>query len=547
MPSDTFRMRKKAICISLALALAIASGGCERGPAGPSPRPSDPPPETLPISKTDVPLSVETGFLATQIVKYLPSPLAQGKQSFNLPISVITLTPTKILIDVPRDIVHQEMRKESRTVWIAAGLLGIPIPQIIWEDKLITWTEHIVDHVESWVDKPINSVIKHDVDLEYWVGLVSLSLSAGDPGKINITADFDFKIKADVDVTVLGQKVSVKGVTQAGYDEPMPRVEVTLPVSLQLEDGGKIKVTRGAWNLKWLKPCNLTALNISAESIMDLPFVKDNIHSAVDSALDKLPQEFDINAQLDKAWNAASSPIKLVDPVWLVLNPKAFDFGQIKIIKNASGNFLQVQASFASTPKVVLGAQPQTVAAPRPPLKVASEANAFNLNLRGMFSLEEVEKKVNTFFQTNPVEHLEVSLVKLFGVDNELFVEVHFTKPTRAKVFLHGHPKYDAQPDELAVDDLDFTEESEHFLLDVAVDILHGPLKGALAKIIRSSSTGRLSTLTSTVSDLNKTISPEFSMTGKLDKPSVLGIYVTRTDVVVDANAQGNIQLHLGP
>ena len=86
--------------------------------------------------------------------------------------------------------------------------------------------------------------------------------------------------------------------------------------------------------------------------------------------------------------------------------------------------------------------------------------------------MDEMEKKTNTFFQANPIEHLEVSQIRLFGVDNELFVELHFTKPLQAKVFLHGHPKYDFPPDELAVDDLDFREKSQHFLLNAAVDIV---------------------------------------------------------------------------
>jgi hypothetical protein len=540
-------MTKKLRWRVVALILAIAITGCEQGPSRPAAHASDPPPEALPLSKVDVAISVESGFLAKQITKQLPSPIAQGKQSFNLPISVVTLTPTKFLVDVPRAIVRSRIERVPVRVQVGVSLLlGVPIFETRMVDRTVTWTENVVDHVEQLVDKPVNSVIKHNVDLEYWIGLVSLGLSAGDPGKINITADFDFKIKADVDATLLGQKVSVNGITYAGYDEPMPRVEVTVPVSIQLEDGGKIKITRDNWNLKWLRPCNLTALNISAESIMDLPFVKDNIKSSVDSALDKLPREFDVNAPLDQAWNIASSPIKLVDSVWLVLNPNAFDVGQFAVFKNPTGSFLQVQASLTSRPKVVMGSQPSALIASRPPLKVASEANSFDLNLRGVLSLDEMEKKINNFFQTNPIEHLTVSQIKLFGVDNELFVELHFAKPIRAKVFLRGHPKYDVQPDELAVDDLDFTIESEHFLLEAAVDILHGPLKGALAESIRSSSKGHFSKITNSVSNLNRTINSDASITGTLDKLSVLGIYVTQTDVVVDANAEGNVQLHLG-
>jgi hypothetical protein len=313
-----------------------------------------------------------------------------------------------------------------------------------------------------------------------------------------------------------------------------------------MENGGKIKVTKGDWHLTWIRPCNLTALKISAESIMNLPFLKDNIHSSIDSALDRLPKEFDVNAPLDKAWNAGSTPIRLGSDLWLLLKPKAFNLGQIDISSTPSDSFLEVQASLTSTPKVVLGTQPQTMIAPRPPLNIAPEANTFTLNLRGVLALDEMENKINTLFQTNPIERLELSQIKLFGVDNELFIELHITKPIQAKVFLHGHPEYDVPRDELALDDLDFTEEAKHFLLNAGVDILHGPLKDGLAHAIRSSSKGRLSTLINRVSDLNRNLSSVASITGTLKKYSVLGIYVTRTDVVVDANAQGNVQLRLG-
>jgi hypothetical protein len=169
--------------------------------------------------------------------------------------------------------------------------------------------------------------------------------------------------------------------------------------------------------------------------------------------------------------NAASSPIKLVDPVWLVLNPKTFDLGQIAIIKNPSGGFLHVQAVLTSTPKVALGSQPPAVTTPRPPLNVASEANAFHLNLRGLLSLDEMEKKTNTFFQANPIEHLEVSQIRLFGVDNGQFVgwEIVFRMAMKENFRLEWLREVKFY--EKLVDDLDFTEESQHFLLNAAVDI----------------------------------------------------------------------------
>ena len=121
-----FRMNKKAPWIVLVLTMIVAGGGyflwqasCERGPVGPLPRPSDPPPETLPLSQVDVPISIETGFLATEITKQLPSPLAQGKESINLPISVAIMTPIRIF-DAPRD----EIRKRIDQVPVEEQVIG---------------------------------------------------------------------------------------------------------------------------------------------------------------------------------------------------------------------------------------------------------------------------------------------------------------------------------------------------------------------------------------------------------------------------------------
>ena len=50
-------------------------------------------------------------------------------------------------------------------------------------DKLTTWTERVTDQVGHLIDSPVNSVIKHDIDMEYWVGLVFLHLSSELPEK----------------------------------------------------------------------------------------------------------------------------------------------------------------------------------------------------------------------------------------------------------------------------------------------------------------------------------------------------------------------------
>jgi hypothetical protein len=131
--------------------LNVAGGSCEQGPQGPSPRAPDPPPEILPLSKVDVPISVETAFLSTQITKHLPTPLARGTQSVDVSINLVTMTHERIF-DPPRQALRSRIDHIPTRAKIGLSLLGVPIFHTIIVDKLVQWTEIVPDTVGHLVD-----------------------------------------------------------------------------------------------------------------------------------------------------------------------------------------------------------------------------------------------------------------------------------------------------------------------------------------------------------------------------------------------------------
>ncbi|MEJ7677619.1 MAG: hypothetical protein WKG06_07075 [Segetibacter sp.] len=57
----------------------------------------------------------------------------------------------------------------------------------------------------------------------------------------------------------------------------MAQLEATLISKVDLGDDGKLILSDKNWELRWNKACNLTALDMSVESLMNLPFIKSII------------------------------------------------------------------------------------------------------------------------------------------------------------------------------------------------------------------------------------------------------------------------------
>ena len=48
---------------------------------------------------------------------------------------------------------------------------------------------------------------------------------------------------------------------------------------------GDLVVTSKGWSMKWIRPCNITAIQLNVEALLDLPGVREQVKAAMDEAL----------------------------------------------------------------------------------------------------------------------------------------------------------------------------------------------------------------------------------------------------------------------
>jgi hypothetical protein len=296
---------------------------------------------------------------------------------------------------------------------------------------------------------------------------------------------------ATVDVVVsakLDSPLVKTDLASCGVDEPPARIKLSVWGAVSIRSDGSLVLQRQGDRLDWLRPCNLTALNIPADSMLRLPVVKQLIDEKLNAALDRLPTSYSFRPLLESAWATLSQRIRIADEIWLVLEPTGLAVTQ----PDGAGKVVSIVASITAHPRIVYGKEPSSSPQPLPEISLEVPADRrFVIEVPGALSLAAANERLRRALVGghNVSGHpVEVQDAAVYGrSDGTAVVAVTISSPVSATLYLAGTPFFDRDSDTIGLSGLDYTAQTRTVLSNVAEFLLHDVLRDVIRSAARFS------------------------------------------------------------
>ena len=180
------------------------------------------------------------------------------------------------------------------------------------------------------------------------------------------------------------------GVASCGerVGEPLPAVDFTLRGTLSWGDDAKVRFLPLPWELKWVRPCELTAFRVRLEDIMDLPVLRSRVQGAITQAVQRIPDAIRIRPLAEQAWTQLQKPRAVLPGVWLVSRPESLSLGPL----SGSGKILRTSIVLVARPALTDSVQASDTGRALPPLRVDPFADGgFHLEAQAAVPLATID------------------------------------------------------------------------------------------------------------------------------------------------------------
>ena len=426
-------------CLLLALGLA----GCASNQI-PAP-PNQPDPVLLPAvepSTISIPVTVDLDLLGAEVVKRLPSPLVQGSVVRDLRINI---NPDE-----------------------AAAANGEPACSVTSLTCLADRASSSLGHINIDYTAPVQSQIDYSA---YLRGL-QMNMQGN---AFTVTAQIEFSVAARVK-----SSLTQFGIASCGINEAMPKIEFTLPGTVNWTPAGDLQIVPGNWSMRWLRPCNITAFQFNVETLLDLPGVRDKVGRAIDGAITGNLHNVGLRTALNQVWPLLNEPREIQDGVWLLLGPEKISFGDIV----GSGRMVSSGVVVRAHPQVVSGPKPQVVIPPVPAPEHLPTGEGFHIALWGDIGLDKANELLNQKLAGKPLtagSHTGViDKIRLYGSGDKAVLGLTLSEPIQGEIFALAKPVFDIEKNELHFQDVDFTLASSSLMARSADWMLHGSLRQSI-------------------------------------------------------------------
>lgn len=298
--------------------------------------------------------------------------------------------------------------------------------------------------------------------------------------QFTVTTQIEFSVG-----TRINSSLTQFGVASCGINEPMPKIEFTLPGTVNWDADGDLTVTPGKWTMKWLKPCNITAFKLNVETLLNLPGIRGKVEDAITTAISTNLKQYGIKAALNKAWPLLNEPKQVEDGVWLMLNPDKVGFADI----TGNGRTVTTAITVKARPYVTSGQKPKVKLPPVPDPERLPLTEGFHIALLGDITLDKVNQLLNQRLAGKPFDAngrtILIDKLQVYGSGNKAVIGITLTKPIQGEIYALAHPVFDVDKNEVRFEDLDFTLDTSSMLAKTANWMLHDSVRNTLAQKAR--------------------------------------------------------------
>lgn len=436
----------------LFLACLLGLAGCASNPIPAPPNQPDPVPPQPSVegSVLNVPVSLDLDGLAAEALKRVPSPVAGGSTTRVLRLNFNPGGNPKVAVP----------GCSVTSLTCLAGRAGASLGSAL----TIDYTAPVATQVD------------------YQAFLRDLQLRL-DGNQFNVTAQLEFSVAAR-----LKSSITDVGVASCGINEPMPRIEFSLPGTVAWGNEGDLVITPGQWSMRWLKPCNITAFQLNVEDLLNLPGVRSRVQDAINAAIAANLHQVGLRAALNVAWPLLNQPREVQDGIWLLLQPEQVGFADIV----GSGRDVSSGIMVKAHPILVSGTRPRVSLPPVPdPVHLATTSDGFHIVLNGTIGLDQADALLNARLAGKPItaggHTVVIDKLQVYGNGSKAVLGLTLSEPLKGEIYALARPVLDVEKNELHFEDIDFTLATSSMLARTADWMLHGSLQRSLEQKARIS------------------------------------------------------------
>jgi hypothetical protein len=258
--------------------------------------------------------------------------------------------------------------------------------------------------------------------------------------------------------------------------------------------------------------------------------------------IDRKVAEVNLQGRFTQWWALLCRPIRLTEGVWLLLGAEQLGMGR----PSGRGHVLTVPVTLDAHPRIVTSAEePRVDTPPLPPLAHDTTANGFHINLDGIIDYSTASHAVGLALTNRKVTQggrtVTLTSVRVTPASKgRLAVSVTFTGDAHGTLQFLGTPVYHPRRREIAVPDLDYDLETDSQLINTYTwlksDVLRATFRDkAHVPVTDALDTGKKLLL----NGLNRKIGDALTLSATVDSVAVRGLYVTRSGIIVRAEALG--------
>jgi len=198
----------------------------------------------------------------------------------------------------------------------------------------------------------------------------------------------------------------------------------------------------------------------------------------------RLAAELQLRQRVETAWTRMGEAAELRPGIWLSLNPEGLGVAPVSIADGILHTGIQLRLR----PVVTAGSAPESRPRPLPLADSVAAANTFELQIpvevEQSFVQARLDKALDIDNGGMPVSignyRMRVTSADVSGQESQVVIKLTFKGDVNGTAFLTGTPHYDAEADTLSFPDLDYTVETDTFLLNSANLVAQGQIRERL-------------------------------------------------------------------
>lgn len=434
-------MRFSAIVCFLA---TLGLAGCHTAPVVNGP-PNQPDPVVLPTvdpSTINIPVNLDLDALRDEAMKRVPSPLVNGNQT---QVMRINFNPGG----------------QGKTAAVACSVTSL--------NCLASRAGTTLGHALT-----IDYTAPVETQINYQAFLRDMQLRMTG-NQFTVVTQIEFSV-----ATRINSSLTQFGIASCGVNEPMPKIEFTLPGTVGWDADGDLSITPGKWTMKWLKPCNITAFQFNVESLLNLPLVRSRVEDAINDAIGSNLKQVGLRSALKQAWPLLNEPREVQDGVWLMLNPEKVGFADVV----GTGRSVSTGITVKARPYLVSGPKPKLKLPPVPAPERLPLTEGFHIALRGDITLDKANELLNQKLAGKPIDAngrtVMIDKIRLYGSGSKAVIGLTLSAPIKGEIYALAKPVFDAEKNEVRFEDLDFSLDTSSMLAKTANWMLHGSVRNTL-------------------------------------------------------------------